>query len=390
MFSGLSSRSTIWIIAVYLMGLGLGCGGDGNSPGPDVGTDTGTHDAQHMGPDLSGTCDAEDCPIVWTETESFPTGVDHHTTGILDAGESKWLIVAGGHRTENQMVETRFSNVTGARIQPDGSLGEWREFGSFAGSLSFHGQVNDPDGGLIYMGGISAGDGGDITANLGVLAVSIEDGELQTTVGTEMERVFRHPTAHIVHDRIVVIGGFSATQTEVQAAVSTSPMTDEGVNGAWSEAPDLPQPRALHTSVVHEGSIYVFGGFNQNTNRIADILRSTHANDGSLTGWEVVGQWEDARWTATAFVHGDHAYLLGGGTAFPGDPFIHDTITRVELTEDGIGTIEDIEEELPTARSHVHQAPMLNGRVYSVGGQTGRGSRRDSIPSVFVGHLVGE
>jgi hypothetical protein len=30
------------------------------------------------------------------------------------------------------------------------------------------------------------------------------------------------------------------------------------------------------------------------------------------------------------------------GTAFPGDPFIHDTITRVELTEDGTGTIEDI------------------------------------------------
>lgn len=342
----------------------------------------GGTDSQDSGGD--GPCAGGPCSITWSNGPQFPRPIENHTTAIFDDGEDQWLVVGAGQRTENGQRSQLHTEIVGARISDDGSLGDWVELFDLSAPLSGHSQVRHPEGGVIYLGGLTVFED-DLLSISQVTRFRLEEGDLSGQSGNLLDDTFFNATAHVLNGQVIVLGGNGSSGP--QANVSTSPIVPEGVNGAWRDGPSLPAPRTHHTSIVHDGRIYVFGGFNNVSDGITDVLRSTHDASGNLTGWEIVGQWDEARWSAPPFVHDGYIYLLGGKQGRGSAAKTVSTVTRVELTDDGIGAMSDPQQGLSHDRSHVSHAPFHqeSGTVYSVGGRVGETS--SSTSRVLIGHL---
>lgn len=84
---------------------------------------------------------------------------------------------------------------------------------------------------------------------------------------------------------------------------------------------------------------------------------------------------------ATA-VHGGALWLFGG---VEDNARFVDVVLRAPFAADGkLGTWKQLAVGLPAARSHVHQVPVFQNRVYSAAGS----NRRVVTPDVQVGTFV--
>jgi len=80
-------------------------------------------------------------------------------------------------------------------------------------------------------------------------------------------------------------------------------------------------------------------------------------------------------------VHDGHLYTFGG---VEDNARFVDIVWRAPLAADGsLGAWQRVEPGLPNVRSHVHQLPVIGGRVYSAGGSNARRVTAD----VFVGRM---
>lgn len=366
----------VGVVALFACSLLFGCNQDSAPGGRTV--DTGVDGSD-------SNCATSPCPVSWSDGPEFLRPLDHHTAGLLQDGGDSWLVVIGGARSENRQPQETYNQVSGAPVSPDGSLGTWEDLVEFNLPLLGHAQAVGSEGNLFLLSGITQDDGGELTAARAVTSLSIEDGDIAAEQGTHLPQGRRHASAHVLNGKLVIIGGIRGGQATT--SVMTSPLLSDGVNGDWSEAPGLPAPRTHHASVKHDGRIYVFGGSDLASGTHTDILRSTVDQDGNITGWESVGQWEGARFSMAPIRRGDTVYLAGGvgGSTTQGRPV--DTVTSIELTEEGIENITNEPQDLPIGRSHGTVAPLhrASGTVYLVGGRTSQ--TFDSTSRVFIGQF---
>ena len=147
--------------------------------------------------------------------------------------------------------------------------------------------------------------------------------------------------------------------------------------------PALPQARSHHTAVVHGGRMFLIGGFTTGQSPLAPIHRSVHDASGALTGWVVAGDMPSSPWTAGASVWGESLFVVGGGEGGSGVETYVDRVRQARfLSDNTISGFADVT-PLPAARSHVHQTPIYQGKVYSVGGRLMPSG--NSMNRVFVG-----
>ena len=123
---------------------------------------------------------------------------------------------------------------------------------------------------------------------------------------------------------------------------------------SWTEGPALQTDRDHHAVFhVRTGTsdyLCVAGGTDYK-HMFADVWRARLYTDGRIAAWEP-------------------GPVLGG---VENDQRFVDTIWRAPLDESGkIGAWEAVVPGLPAARAHVHNTPVVNGRVYSVGGSNMR------------------
>jgi hypothetical protein len=103
-------------------------------------------------------------------------------------------------------------------------------------------------------------------------------------------------SAVCLNDTIYLIGGRSSTLLPDMASHSHIYLSDvdfvyiraDGTLSEWFSTLPLPCPSAAHSSLVHEGSIYVFGGRNQHA-LLSNIWRATPDTQGNIQKWELVG-----------------------------------------------------------------------------------------------------
>jgi len=322
--------------------------------------------------------------IDWVQEDaSYPRKSDHHTTLVHTSGASTWLYVVGGI-TLDAVDETVFAEVRRAPIVDYGELGAWQDEAALPIPVGYAGQATAGDHVWVVAGLTQDADG--VAASSHCFLGSFDsDGHLTFVDTTAMPAEVRlHPSAQILANRLVVVGG-----TNGQHAIDSVVLADvlsEGAVGEWRAGPTLPSPRSHHASVVHDGHIFVFGGFDEGNVPIADIWRSQSDADGEPTGWEVIGTMDTPPWTHAATLYRDGVFLVGGGEGGPGEEQYVDRVRWARFTaDDRLTTFVDVVNPLPRPRSHVHQAPIFNGYIYSVGGRSARSFQ--SIADVFVGYL---
>ncbi|MBK7865401.1 MAG: hypothetical protein IPJ65_43750 [Archangiaceae bacterium] len=336
-------------------------------------------------PDAGSPCDGvQDCRIRWQSAPDFPTVVDHHSTFVATSDAGVFLYVAGGVRSPGDFL---YDQVRRAAISADGSLGAWVDCTRLPQPTGFHGFAQR--GRHVYLlGGVSRNAGGGAVAgDFSFTGTVQDDGDIhwvQNPYG--MHLVALHGTGAIVGDTLYLAGGIGATRV-AQSAVVQATLGADGLPGNFTSAPALPLQRTHHVAVVHGGHVYLAGGMDTGNQPIADLLRSEHASDGTLTGWTVVGTLETPPWTASAVDYRDHLFLIGGGEGGPGMEQYVNRVRRARFEPGAtLSAFVDVD-TLPASHAHVHQTPEWNGHVYSVGGRAQE--QLATSAQVFIGTLGG-
>jgi len=355
---------------------------------PDQAVDAASPDAA-LGAEPCPRNAAGRCDVVgWiTSRTAYPTVVDHHTTLIALDGETAWLNVFGGiQSTSLGEAEVVYDAVRRARVSGRGVVEAFEDEPPLPFPLAFHAQIV-VENQVFLLGGITA-DAQGVGANPRYVVGQLAGGRVTGwQVGALPAEVRVHPTGVAVGQQLYLVGGTGA-QGRVLDSVLTATLGPDGLPGAFAPTVPLPAPRSHHASVVVAGHILILGGFT--TNQVPDpaILRSVHNAAGTLTGWEEVGTLPDTPWTSSVVVHRGWVWLVGGGEGGAVGGHFVNTVRGAPLDAEGRpGAFEVFDRPLPLARSHVHQTPVHNGFVYSVGGRVADGNALRSTNRVLVGEL---
>lgn len=367
-----------------------GADGPGDTTAADAGTDVvdagvtpdaGVVDA---GPTCPALSHAEDdgcvTAIDWAPLANIPSARDHHGTGLVSAGAKTLLVVVNGVDMGRGLAiwDTRWAETLG-----DGTIAPWVEGPRppfWAAGSGIATQDN-----RMYV--ISGQDG---VQKRNVPGVQVLEADDDGTLGWREDAPLPgdgsfHLSATIVGRWLFAIGGSSITG-KAMANVWVTAIGADGTLAPWAEARALPEPRSHHVSFTAGGRLYVQGGldaedFNHQQPGYEDALIATVDPD---TG--ALGEWQRqalpfTRTAHSAVVESDSVILLGG---FDADVNLVADVLRAPLLEDGtLGAFEALP-PLPLARGHVHQTPMKDGRIYTVGGNVGNHAAQ---ARVFVGTL---
>lgn len=341
-------------------------------------------------PDAAPDC-APDCPVIaWSDGPPLTRVSDHHSTVILGGDDGASLYVLGGIETGPRGAPVSVSDeIVRSGLDADGTPAPFGLHGRLPFALAFHGQAVGPE--VIHLvAGVRMGFSGR-SASAAIVAVPHGPGDAlgePVTCDEALAGGIVHPTAERVGGRLYVIGGMAGNVPV--ADVWVAEVGPDGCPLPFAAAAPLPEPRSHHASAVIDGRIVVMGGFGPNQAARTDVLASTHGPDGAIDGWAVVGTLDPAPWTASAVVDGDWLWLVGGGEGSGFGAGFVDTVRRAPLVDGLPGAFEVVMSPLPIARSHVHQTPLFEGRIYSVGGRVflDDGFSMTSTDRTFVGALL--
>jgi hypothetical protein len=324
--------------------------------------------------------------VRWQCVAPAPPARDHHVVFNARAGRGDVIYVGGGtdYRTMNDAVQR---SVIGA----DGLPGPWVATTPLPHPLAGASAVA-ARGFVVLTGGQVAPQGGlrGLTRVAETYTAPIAaDGSLGTwTPGPALPAPrFHHPSVY--HDgRVYVVGGQGATEAE--AGVFAARLGADGRLGPWQTLRPLPEPRSHHAIVIDHGALYVIGGLAGNPARQPvqhrSVLRAAIARDGTLGEWQTVGELPHAYATHSAFVFGDALWVVGGvedNTTFSA------RVWRAPLSRSGVlGTWSEAQ-PLPFGRGHVHQTPVIGGRVYSVGGRIAAAQGAPPVTDAVVVGVLG-
>jgi hypothetical protein len=200
---------------------------------------------------------------------------------------------------------------------------------------------------------------------------------------------FHHPSVH--HDGwVYVVGGQGATEAE--AGVFAARLAPNGSLGPWQQLRALPEPRSHHAIVIERGALYVIGGLAGNPARQPvqhkSVLRAAIGRDGTLGEWQQVSELPHSYATHSAFVHGGGLWVVGG---VENNATFSARVWRAPLSRSGaVGAWSEVVQPLPFGRGHVHETPVIGGRVYSVGGRLAPKQGSPPVTDAVVIGVLGE
>lgn len=341
-----------------------GVPGGGSSASPAQNGDAG-------GPSSAGTVGCDDgrsrpdasCGrLGWATSTATVRPRNHHLTLTATTDKGRFLYALGGFDTR----KTTLRSVDRIAIGDDGAVGTSvaepdlpMPVGGFTGGVV--------SGVLVIAGGMSASAIVDKTYS----AVVGKDGALAPwKSGPPLAHARFHAGGFVDADALYVLGGFDAGH--VWSDVLRAKVTSDGAVSPWTSAGSLPGPRSHFSVSLVDGYVYLAGGLDKREETsfvpaLRDVSRGRLDPDGSVVEWTDMPPLPVGLATHTSFFYGGYLYVAGGISGV--DALKEEKrVWRAPVQDDhALGSWESVT-PLPRARGHVHQMPIVGGRVYSLGG----------------------
>jgi N-acetylneuraminic acid mutarotase len=139
----------------------------------------------------------------------------------------------------------------------------------------------------------------------------------------------------------------------------------------WHQNPiPLPTPTARHASVVHNGRIYVIGGYD-GVNQFDNVSFGQIRANGEIDAWNQTTPLPERRAGAAAVVWNNFVYVIAGaGPTWEGRSE-QNTIFYAQIMSDGSIGNWTLDQYLLPERLVSHTAVVWNERIYVLGGWNG-------------------
>ncbi|MBX3189824.1 MAG: hypothetical protein KF819_22555 [Labilithrix sp.] len=304
---------------------------------------------------------------------------DHHTTVILEEGGAPYLYVFGG--TDDWRV--LHDDVQRAKIRDDGGLDAFEPAGRLGAPRAGHCVARIKDR-LLLAGGIVPAGGRMGPSTSSILVRIGEDGAIADVApGPDLPKAVMHLTCEVHGDFVYALGGRGANSKSTTMSARARIGAD-GSLGAFEAQTPLAPDRSHHASFIREKRLYVLGGLTGDpagdmVDR-SDAIVADIGDDGALGAWAPAGKLPTSVSVSSAQLYKDAVYVVGGLEDAAG---FTDKIRRATFEADGtLSDFATVEGKLPGARGHVHQTPMYETFIYSVGGKD---NANKSLGTIDVG-----
>lgn len=231
------------------------------------------------------------------QTTTLPATVYGHTMVTYN----NYVYVMGGN-TAGPTTTVRY-----AALNADGSVSSWQN-GTALPTAAMSATATLYNGYVYVMGGDPSGGAALDNVYYSKLNADGSLGAWQT--GPSLPAALRFPDAISHNGYIYVLGGDIVSGSS--SAVYYAPLNANGSIGSWQTTTALPGQRAAGTAVVHNNTVYFMGGYNSSG------IPQTNTYYASLNANGTVGTWQNgtalpyATYDASALVHNNRLYLLGG------------------------------------------------------------------------------
>jgi N-acetylneuraminic acid mutarotase len=287
---------------------------------------------------------------------------NHHTTHVVETPAGAFLYALGGVNGTEMLT-----NVDRATLGADGSIGEWTASTALPEGVAGHttGVVGRT---FVVAGGMSMGAATTFSAKTYTAHLE-DDGSLGAwTPGPPLSHARMHGASFVDGDSVYVLGGFQ--DETLWDDVLRARVEEGGTLGEWEQVGTLPG-KLSHFAVTRVGRfIYITGGIDQspfsNSPSLRDVKRGHIGDDGSVSEWADVPKLPRGLSIHAGFAYGGYLYAVGG---LDESLVFTDHVYRAPLRDGGasLGEWETVA-PLPRARGHVHQTPVYRDHVYSISG----------------------
>lgn len=173
--------------------------------------------------------------------------------------------------------------------------------------------------------------------------------------------------AGVVDGRIIVMGGFSASNRLMETVDIYDPVTD-----SWTQGAPIPTPRDHLTAAVLDGMIYAIGGRRLSLGEVLDVVE---VYDPEADEWTTRSPMPTARGGLGSAVLNNRIHVFGGEISGPANRE-HEVYNPSEDSW-------EIFDEMPEGR-HGSGVVELNGRIFIIGGGPNTGFSQSNVVQVFI------
>ncbi|NOX43031.1 MAG: hypothetical protein GXP19_04765, partial [Gammaproteobacteria bacterium] len=205
-----------------------------------------------------------------------------------------------------------FNDSIYARINKDGSVGQWQQGPALLEERVFIDAVARD--GFVYVVGGGNGPNGGNYLNSVERAKILPDGSLGAwATESKMALPRRCSKVLILDDSIYTFGGFGGVLLD---SVEYSAFKADGSLEAWQvDSEKLTMPRYVIGVKKWRDKAYVIGGHDQNKGiGITDVEWSHVSPSGGMQKWKATSSLQTGRYGLSTAAHGDYVYALGGLT----------------------------------------------------------------------------
>jgi N-acetylneuraminic acid mutarotase len=303
----------------------------------------------------------------WTATTAFTTGRASHTSVVHNG----YVYVLGGFDDGSNYL----NDVQYAKINADGTIGSWNNTTSFTTVRDFHTSV--VHNGYVYvLGGF---DGSNKLNDVQYAKINADGtvGPWNSTTSFTTERGGH--TSVVYNGYLYVIGG-STDLSNYFNDVQYAKIKADGTVGPWNSTTPFITSRWGHTSVVLNGYVYVIGGLDDGANRLNDVQYAKINADGTVGTWNTTTPFITGRNSHTSVVHNGYVYVIGGVN--DGANHLND-VQYAKINADGTVGPWNSTTSFVTERSS-HTSVVHNGYVYVIGGNDGANEFNDVQYTSFL------